>query len=565
VLRPEIARALPSLACALGAALVLLWNLDVRYLWQDEAATAVLGERFVRFGKPLAWDGRNLVTMDYVGPRDAETLETRTRDAESAVRYYAERGDFKTDGTWIGQPWGQFALAGLSLRLLGHGTFQARLPFALAGVLTVVLLFQLARRRFGDPLVAALAAGLLLGNVFWVLHARQCRLYPASSLLLLATLAAYLRWSDGRRWGLPLFVAASWTFFQFDYGLYFPVLGVLGLDALLVRRRSFAETLLAFGVALAAVAPWTFYYELWGRLKTGASPARLRVLGTLFNVNQFVLPFLAVPALALLAWRAPREERRLVSLGLGLFAVLLVWVPLVAPHPYHRYLVAASPVAALLLAFGVAKGAALVTPRPVARAVLAVALAVFLAASPIVSNAVTMWIDPTLRTLHEPGRWLRAEIPAAWLELSGRAPDPNRAVIELLRPRLEPGDEVLVTYEDAPFMFYTDARVRGGIPAFRVEDRSRPPPRFAVVRRSALFLPWNVYRRELDRWRWIELPSGVPDVPFGNSPDPNHRFYPLGARHPEVQVLERVSGEGLGARGPQRNASEVGARTRALR
>jgi hypothetical protein len=102
---------------------------------------------------------------------------------------------------------------------------------------------------------------------------------------------------------------------------------------------------------------------------------------------------------------------------------------------------------------------------------------------------------------------------------------------------------VLVTYEDTPFMFYTDARIRGGIPSFRVEDRSAPPPRFAVVRRSALFLPWKIYRRELDRWRWSELPSGVPDVPFGNSPDPDHRFYPLPPGHPDVLVLERLGGD----------------------
>ena len=88
-----------------------------------------------------------------------------------------------------------------------------------------------------------------------------------------------------------------------------------------------------------------------------------------------------------------------------------------------------------------------------------------------------------------------------------------------------------------------------GIPTFRVEDRSAPPPRFAVVRRSALFLPWNVYRRELDRWRWTELASGAPDVPFGNSPDPNHRFYPLGPRHPDLIVLERVGGDDDALRG----------------
>jgi hypothetical protein len=40
-------------------------------------------------------------------------------------------------------------------------------------------------------------------------------------------------------------------------------------------------------------------------------------------------------------------------------------------------------------------------------------------------------------------------------------------------------------------------------------------------------------------------------VPFGNSPDPNHRFYPLGPRHPNLLVLERVTGDEPGAPGPE--------------
>src|ERR1051326_4603427 len=47
------------------AGVLLFWGLGRKYLWQDEAATAVLGERLLQYGKPLAYDGKNLVTIDY--------------------------------------------------------------------------------------------------------------------------------------------------------------------------------------------------------------------------------------------------------------------------------------------------------------------------------------------------------------------------------------------------------------------------------------------------------------------------------------------------------------------
>jgi len=535
---------LVPILCGLAASLVLFWNLDARYLWQDEAATAVLGERMLSRGKPLAYDGRNLITMDYVRPEDGAAIHRITQDAESGVRFYVERGDFKPDMAWVGQPWGQFLLAGLSLRFLGHGTLQARLPFALAGVLAALLLYHLARRRFDDPVLATIAVFLLVTNVFWVLHTRQCRLYPVSSLLLLATLVAYLRWSDGLRWGTPLFVAAAWSFFQFDFGTFWPVLGVLGADALLTRQP-LRRALVAFGAVLLVIAPWIWYYELWSRLKTGAAATNLRVWGTVFNLNQFELPLVLVPLLLWLAWRAPRAERRLVLLCLAVFAALLVWVPVVAPHPYHRYLVAATPLAALLLAFAVTRVAGLLVRGAAARGLVAAALALVLSVSPIAANAVSVWLPPYACTMsvHEPGRFLRGEIAPAWLEISGRAPDPNRAVIDALAPRLGPDDELLVTYEDIPFMFYTGHRVRGGISAFRAEDHRGVPPSFAVVRRSVLALHWKVFRRELQRYSWKEIPVEAPDVPFGNSPDPNHRFFPRPEEHPDVVVLERISGE----------------------
>ena len=544
-MRHHLRRHAALLVVILAGCAVLLWKLDARYLWQDEAAAAVMGERMMRYGKPLGYDGRNLITMDYLLSEEMRAVVERTRGADRAIRFYVERGDFREDTAWIGQPWGQFLLAGLSLRLLGHGTLQARLPFALAGVLTVVLLHRLVRRRFGDPTMAAIAVGLLLANVFWVLHARQCRYYAGASLFLLATVIAYLRWSGGARFGAASFVAAGWCLFQFDFGTFWPVLGVLGADALLFRRRSLRATAIALGGALLAVAPWAFYYELWGRLKVTSVPGRVRLIVTLFNVNQFELPLLFVPLIVWLAWRSKREERQLVGVSLAILIALLVWVPIVAPHPYHRYVVAATPLCTLLLAFAIVRGTALVMTRPgPPRTLVAVCLAGVLAVSPIASDAVSLWIRPSfLMPLHDPGRLLRGELAPAWHELSGRAPDPNRTVIEFLRPLLHPEDEILVTYEDAPFMFYTEQRIRGGIPAFRVADRRGEPPRFAVVRRSAVFLDWGAFRRELGFHRWQQLPVAAPDVPFGNSPDPSHRFFPRPREFPDLMVLERITEE----------------------
>ncbi len=536
---------LPPVVAALAASCLLGWNLGAHYLWQDEAATAVLAERMMRFGKPLGFDGRNLITMDSFDPAESESIRERTGDPDAAIRFYVERGDFRHDTTWIGQPWGQFILAGVSLRLLGHGTVQARLPFVATAVLSVVLLYLLVRRRFRDPLMAAISVGLLLANVFWVLHARQCRYYAPSTLFLLLTLIAYLRWQDLRPWGATLFVAAAWCFFQQDYGTFWPVLAVLGVDAAVAARRNWPRVARVFGALLATITPWIWYYQLFGRLKETSFPWSERFLGTLFNLNQFQLPLVLVPILAWLLWRARDDQRhgetRLVLLCLAIPLSLLIWVPLVTPFPFHRYLVAATPLTALLLAFVIVRIAALaVGRRGPGTVVVASCAAVVVALCPVLSNAVSVFIPAAQRT-DRLGTVLRAEVVPFLLEIGDREPaDPNKIVIEALRSRLRPGDEILVTYEDAPFMFYTDQRIRGGIPSFRVEDRSAPP-RFAVVRLTVPFLHWEVFEREIGRYRWRQLAISAPAIAFGNSPDPHHRFFPApeDAPYEDVIVLER--------------------------
>jgi 4-amino-4-deoxy-L-arabinose transferase-like glycosyltransferase len=533
-----------ALACTL-----LFWNLGLRYLWQDEAATAVLAERMLRFGKPLGYDGHNLITMDITSESDRKGFEHRIRSAQAAVLYHAERGDFKPDTTWTGQPWGQFVLAAASLETLGHDTFSARLPFALCGVLTVVALYALVRRWFDDVLMAWLACLLLLANVYWVLHMRQCRYYAPSSLFLLLTVIGYLRWQEGRRFATALFVATAWIWFQFDYGTFWPVVGLLVVDGLARQRRGVLPTCAAFAALAVAIAPWVVYYDLFSRLQETSFPWHVKQLSTLFKVNQFVMPLLLMAAVAWLFQRErntlPVAQRQALVLSFAIIGLQLAWVPLVATAAHYRYFVGVTPLACLLLAYGVVRVPALLglgRDQRLASSALSAALALLVAASPLVSNLLVPLIPVANREVDALGTWLRAEWGVLWRDLGGQVRDPNRELVEFLRPRLQPGDEILATYEDVPLMFYLpEHRIRGGLAGFRL--RETEPPRFFVGKTRLPYqeFQFEAVQRYLESQVWKSLDHDIPDFFASNCPDPSLHFSRFLEGNRKLQIAEHQS------------------------
>jgi len=497
------------------AALLLFWGLADKYLWQDEAIMAVLAARLLHFGRPLAYDGVNLLTTDTFAAEDEYTIGQRTGSPQAALEYHVRRGDFKPDTTWKWQPWGQFVVAAIGLKLLGHTTLGARLPFTLAGFATVLLLFHFVRRRFDSLPMAALAALLLAGNAYWILHARQARYYPLSSLFLVLALMAYARWQSDAPRGAMAFVATAWCWFQVDYGTVFPVLAILFLDAFLAAPRRWRRTALV-GVALsAALAPFAWYYELWGRRSVQEGSWWDRAQDNLFNMNEYVAPALVLlAALALLAWRwkrLPSVERRLVAVSIAMILALVLWVPTVAPFAFLRYIIMVVPAAALVAAW------LLVRAAGSRIAIAGLGAAVFI---------VTPWMSLPLHAVVLSPDWYtsrpfwRSELSVLAVNAFGHRPDPNRLVVEWLQRNAAPSDQILINYEDAPLIFYLPNPIRGGIAAFRVEDDSQGPPRFAVLRRSVPFVHWPVFDREVAKYQWQPVPLQAPDIVWGNNPDP---------------------------------------------
>ena len=525
-------RRAPALAfVAVLASLLLFWNLGARYLWQDEAACAVLAERLMERGRPHSYDGTNLITMDVFEHDDVPP----TGAAGDAVRHFLDQGDFKADTSWIGQPWGQFVLAGVSMKLFGSDTLPARAPFALAAVLTAVVLFALVQRRFGSTPMALIAVLLLLGNTYWFLHVRQCRYYAISSLFLLLSVASYLRWQDGRRFGAALFVLAAWCFFQSDFGSFWPVMGVLSLDAVWNGAGRRLRNLGVLAIVGASVAPFVFFYEMHGRLKDTVYDWHVIQLMLLSLTNRYLLPFVVLAALAWLFWRrrgcARPGQWRFLGLCVGILFAQLVWMPAVGPYWFYRYVVDMTPLTCLVMAF--------VSVRLVRSSALAFLLGALLLFSPLPSLLVEPLIRPPERyrqLLPEPGLALRKELGIYAETLRADAPDPNRAVVEYLRPRLEPGDEVLINYEDTPLMFYLDNPIRGGIPCFRVEDSG--VPRFAVLRPDVTICHWEVYERSFARHRWRKHEMNVPGVTWGNNPDPLWHYSRTQNRAQAIRLFE---------------------------
>jgi len=520
------------------SAVLLFWNLSQPYLWQDEANTAVLAVRLLQSGKPLAYDGVNILTNDNFAAENQRTIGERTGNPQVAVDYYIARGDLKADGTWKFHPLGQFLWAAAGIKLWGQTTLGARLPFVIAALASVFLLYWLVRSSGGGLPMAGLASLILTLNVYWLLHSRQCRYYALSGLCFLLTLLAYQGWRAGKRWGWLWLAVACWVWFHVDYGTVWPVFGVLFGYALLEDGitqgwRAAGKTVALGGGLTVALIPSVVYYELWGRQSVQIGDWAYRFMGTCFNINEFILPIsllILTIALLVLRWRQwPAAERRLVAVAAATMVAMIFWVPTVAPEVFVRYLIIVAPAGCLLAAWGLTR---LLTPLSPLLPPLFAALLI-----------VTPWFCKPLSALIDTsgeltgGAFLRSEWAVLREHIFATRPDPNRAVIDWLAANAQPNDEVLINYEDAPLMYYLPNPIRGGIPAFRAEDDARLPPKFAVMRQSVPFVHWAVFERELDRYSWQRIPLRAPDVIWGNIPDPMQGM--LDPYHAEDLILLR--------------------------
>lgn len=218
-----------GIVAVIGLVLVFT-NLGSDYLWEDEGDTAVLASNILKFGVPKAWDG---VTFT---------------DSDSGSRV-------NNNLIMVSHPWVEYYVAAASFLVFGENTSAARLPFALAGWMTIFFVYALAWRMTENRWTAIAAALLMVLSVQFLLYARQCRHYSLNILLSCWLLWIFLRMNSWRTC-LLFGLAAVLLFHTHPFAIVaVGVLGVLTLvyPSLAPQRRWF--WLASPGILLFTV-PW---------------------------------------------------------------------------------------------------------------------------------------------------------------------------------------------------------------------------------------------------------------------------------------------------------------------
>ncbi|HEY1435101.1 MAG TPA: glycosyltransferase family 39 protein [Thermoanaerobaculia bacterium] len=336
----------------------------------NAAVPAAPEDRLDRLSLALALAAIALALYLYLGRLDGTPLQ-RGNEAmyASPPALMLENGDYLVPRYrgehFLDKPILPFWIVAASYRLLGVSVSAERLPTAIAGLMTALVLGLWIRRRGGDR--AGLLAGLILAFSFLFVFTGMT--FAADAFLTFALVAASIvldqacRREDGSDafWGALSGLALAAGFgFKGLIGLVLPV-GAVATTLLLDRRwpvRAWRRGAWAFAVIVALLAPyhwamdrrlgkefWDVFY--WrNQFLRGASRLYMRP-------HRGVLYYVGVLAWGLFPWSflvpASLGRRRPSSLPLGALVFgLAFWSPLVMKR--EVYAVTLLPAAAALVA-----------------------------------------------------------------------------------------------------------------------------------------------------------------------------------------------------------------------
>jgi 4-amino-4-deoxy-L-arabinose transferase-like glycosyltransferase len=514
--RQTSAVVLVALGVVLGAVLIFA-GLSQRYLWDDEAETALLAERVLRFGVPLAWDGASLVSQEC-------------------------GQDFDQNYVWRQTPWLPIYVAAASFKLFGVSTFAARLPFALLGLLAVPSMYLLARRVFNDWTTALLAAASLLFSVPFLLHVRQCRYYSLAIFASIWILYFFFSLRERPRLAAAGLAVSLTMLLHTSQLLFFGAVAGLVLGFLVAWFDRAALPWLAAGLA-ASVAlnfPWLLGSDLGGKsgnlLSLNSAAIYLTsLIWYVTRIESYAFSALLLGAALVVAvamkWTridlAAPETR--ACLFLVAFTVAHVVVVALVPFVFFRYALTLLPVLALLQARII---------RVIGQGSRALAAAVLLLAL-LIDRGDLVFAGRFTITLY---KYVD--------EIIHHVPGPIEGIVTYLKDAARPGDRVFISYGDLPLRFYTKLEVRGGQGCQSLAGW--PPPEWAIVRYFFRFRPAapgatedagrtiQYLRSELTerQYRRVDLP--VIDTIWENIPEPDRLVFRIPANRPKVSLYQKI-------------------------
>jgi hypothetical protein len=494
---------------AIVGAVLIFTNLGSDYLWEDEGDTAALASNVLKFGVPKAWDGGAFLDSDH-GAR------------------------LNRDLVMVTHPWIQYYLTAASFLVFGENTFAARIPFAIAGWMSILFVYLFVWRLFGNRLTAFSAAALLVFSVQFLLYAKQCRYCALNMLLVVWLFWTFFKMNSAR--DCVVFILASvFLFHTHPYGIA-PVVA-LGALSLIYRPFVIQRRWILFATPAIALLtlPWLALSSLsssGSALNTTAAQSAgefIERCAQAFIESTSVTPLIGSIILFLIAalsirWKrkdtidaAPPDsasaeqqagtrffETNEMSLVLSALVTILFYALATAITQSSdslwlagmRYASAVLPLAAMVAALAIAK---------VSRTSVLFSILLLLVFGLTKLAQLTPWVAGNPSGLIHFGKYsVGAHVPAKMVDrflgtglmaythdLWRENPGTVAKSCKFLRENARPGDVLIVNYGMEPTYFYTRLpQAMGILPEYPVYQRARE-----------LGLPERVFG--VDHARWI--------------------------------------------------------------
>lgn len=438
----------PIIILLIIAGFLIFKGLDNKSLWKDEGETAVLAKNTLKYGFPNAYDGRYFV----VGAGGQH-------DAKQIGNYWLE--------AW--HPWLQYYLGAAGFFLFGESNFSARLPFALAGLITVWLTYLLAREVFGSKKLGLLTCLLMITSPYILFHFRQVRYYSLGMLFVVLTILFYFRFLKSKNSKSTLFLALSLFFLYLSVDAIALILLLVmfihyfAIGRKMFQRKIYPKDLTIIILLILSLIPWYLF-----RYRIKLNPIYMlpeNLFYFLLAINNYLFPFiliLAIPIIFLFRKKVNFSKEHLsgISFILILLLVGLLSISESPLKPAIRHLTPFAPFILLLLGYLIYCFFKINRLVGLLIIVLLLFTNIFnlpinflsykIAPSVIKKNKITEFLDfPLSKTVYLPiWDYLR--------EIHHSEADKTKAFAEYLVKHAKPDDKIFASLNNHVFYFYTN-------------------------------------------------------------------------------------------------------------
>ncbi len=347
----KINKNIPLIFMLFIMAILAFANLGNRFMYLDEAETALLGKNILTYGYPRAWDGNFLITA-------------------------ANGNDFDQNFVFIRYPWLQYYIAAFG-QILGNTNFCVRFWFVILGVISIIPLYRLALNFTERRQTALIAAALYSLSIPVLIYVRSVRYYSPSLLFTILTYLFYLKFIKTPSYKNSIYFSiVSILLFHSFHAFFFITMAVMILCYIIFdfskeNIKKFIISLII--ITLFTLPPFIYYYShitYLGTTREGFQGLYLFLLQLpgyfwIMHVNFFpVIPLLSIIVIIKVSKRlfSPKKRSNLMPLKnrirwllIGPIIIDIIFVSLFSIYFADRFLIACIPSCFILSAVLICK------------------------------------------------------------------------------------------------------------------------------------------------------------------------------------------------------------------